>query len=82
MNIVRICNGRVIDPSQDLDRVTDLWLKGDHVLAIGPRPDLVANQTIDAVNRIVCPGSIEPAICCLSMARSPPTRRPSAGAIA
>ena len=28
MNIIRITNGRVIDPAQNLDQVTDLWIRG------------------------------------------------------
>jgi dihydroorotase len=59
MNTLRISNGRVIDPSQNLDQVTDLWVQGDRVLAVGPRPDLVAGRTIDATERIVCPGLID-----------------------
>ncbi len=59
MSLVRITNGRIIDPSQSLDQVTDLWLKDKHVLAVGPRPDLHADQTLDAAGRIVCPGLID-----------------------
>ncbi|MFQ3648712.1 MAG: dihydroorotase [Gemmataceae bacterium] len=59
MSILRISNGRVIDPSQNLDRVTDLWIQGDRVLAIGERPDLRADVTHDASNRIVTPGLID-----------------------
>ncbi len=59
MNTIRIANGRVIDPSQGLDQVADVWLGGYRVHAIGPRPDLRAARTIDATNRIVCPGLID-----------------------
>lgn len=59
MNILRITNGRVIDPAQDLDRVADLWIQGDKILAIGSRPDLIPNQVLDAANKIVCPGLID-----------------------
>src|SRR5579859_88558 len=59
MNTIRITNGRVIDPSQGLDQVTDVWLRGYRVFAIGPRPDLRPARTIDATNRIVCPGLID-----------------------
>src|SRR5271155_551402 len=59
MNILRITNGRVIDPSQGLDLVTDVWLCGYRVHAVGARPDLRATRTIDATNRIVCPGLID-----------------------
>lgn len=59
MSIVRIAGGRVIDPSQGIDQVADLWLENDRVLAIGPQPDLEASRTVDAANRIVCPGLID-----------------------
>jgi dihydroorotase len=59
MSFLRIAGGRVIDPSQKIDQVTDLWLKDDRVLHIGPRPDLHADRTIDATGKIVCPGLID-----------------------
>jgi dihydroorotase len=59
MSTLRISNGRVIDPSQDLDQVADLWIRGERVLAVGPRPDLTADRTIDATGKIVCPGLID-----------------------
>src|SRR5713226_1619985 len=54
-----IRNGRVLDPSQGLDQITDLWLRGEQVLGIGPRPENRADKTIDATGRIVCPGLID-----------------------
>ena len=59
MNTLRITNGRVIDPPQNLDEVTDLWIRGEQILALGPRPDLQATRTIDAAGKIVCPGLID-----------------------
>jgi dihydroorotase len=59
MNLLRITNGRVIDPSQNLDDVTDLWVRGDQVAGVGPRPEWKAARTIDAGGRIVCPGLID-----------------------
>lgn len=59
MNILRISNGRVIDPSQNLDRVTDLWIRGEHILGVGPQAELRATQTLDATGMIVCPGLID-----------------------
>src|SRR5471030_291686 len=59
MSLLCIHNGRVIDPSQNLDRVCDLWIEGERVLAIGDRPDLRAETTIDATGKIVCPGLID-----------------------
>jgi dihydroorotase len=59
MNTLRITGGRVIDPSQSIDQVTDLWIGGDRVLAVGTRPDLAADRTLDATGKIVCPGLID-----------------------
>ena len=33
MRTIHITGGRVIDPSQNLDRITDVWLSRGHVLA-------------------------------------------------
>jgi dihydroorotase len=59
MNTLRITNGRVIDPSQGLDQITDLWIRGETIFGIGPRPELQANLTLDAGGKIVCPGLID-----------------------
>ena len=57
MTITRITNGRVIDPSQDIDKVADLWIDGEKIAGIGSR-DLRADRTIDASGMIVCPCSM------------------------
>ena len=59
MNLLRIANGRVIDPSQNLDRVCDVWVRGSRILGIGPIPEARADRTIDAAGMIVCPGLID-----------------------
>jgi dihydroorotase len=59
MKILRISNGRIIDPAQEIDQLADLWLRGDRVLGIGPQPGVVADQTLDAAGKIVCPGLID-----------------------
>src|SRR5262249_25881964 len=59
MNTLRITNGRVIDPSQNLDQVTDVWIHGEHIVGVGPQPNLHAARTIDAAGKIVCPGLID-----------------------
>lgn len=59
MNLLRITNGRIIDPAQNLDRVADLWIEGETILALGPRPDLLPNHVLDAAGKIVCPGLID-----------------------
>jgi dihydroorotase len=53
-----IQNGRVIDPSQQMDRVTNLLIEDGRIAGY----DVPANgqdETIDAANRIVCPGLID-----------------------
>jgi dihydroorotase len=59
MTVICIRNGRVIDPSQGLDQITDLWIRNDRVVGTGPRSDLHPEKTIDATNQIVCPGLID-----------------------
>jgi dihydroorotase len=59
MSILCLRNGRVIDPSQNFDEVTDLWVSGGLVVGFGPRPELRADRTIDATGKIVCPGFID-----------------------
>src|SRR5205085_1417035 len=59
MNTLCISGGRVIDPSQDIDQVADLWIYEGRVAGLGPRPDLRADRTLDARGLIVCPGLID-----------------------
>jgi len=59
MSSVRVVNGRVIDPSQDLDRVCDVWIEGSSILGLGPRAGQQSDRTIDATGKIVCPGLID-----------------------
>ncbi len=59
MTTLRIGNGRVIDPSQGIDAVTDLWLRDDRILGVGPHPSTHADRTLDAAGKIVCPGLID-----------------------
>jgi dihydroorotase len=59
MNILCITNGRVIDPTQNLDQITDLWLRGEYILGLGPQPRFEATHVLDATGKIVCPGLID-----------------------
>jgi dihydroorotase len=59
MNTLRITNGRVIDPAQNIDQVTDLWIRGEQILGMGPHPSTQADVTLDATGKIVCPGLID-----------------------
>ncbi len=59
MNTLRITNGRVIDASQGLDQITDVWIRGEHILALGPQANVQPTRTLDATGKIVCPGLID-----------------------
>ena len=59
MNIFCITGGRVIDPSQNLDQVTDLWIRGERIVGVGQQPRLQATEVLDATGKIVCPGLID-----------------------
>lgn len=59
MNI-QIKNGHLIDPANQIDSQTDLYIKDGKVAALGNAPaDFKAEQTIDAKNKIVCPGLVD-----------------------
>lgn len=59
MSTIRIINGRIIDPSQNIDRVDELWIEGRRILGIGVQGDRNADRTIDATRQIVAPGLID-----------------------
>lgn len=57
-----IRNGRIVDPGQKLDQVTDLWVRNGKVEAVGKNfslPPEVNVQEIDATGLIVTPGWID-----------------------
>jgi dihydroorotase len=59
MHTIRITNGRVIDPAQGIDQVTDLWIRDETILGPGPQQTTQADRVIDASGKIVCPGLID-----------------------
>lgn len=57
---IQIANGRVIDPANQLDTVTDLFIADGRILAHGRAPDgFAAERVIDASGLVVCPGLID-----------------------
>ncbi len=55
-----IRGGRIVDPSNGLDSVTDLHVAEGHIIAIGAAPDdFGADRVLDATDRIVCPGLVD-----------------------
>ncbi len=52
--------GRVIDPSQNIDAVMDVGIKGGRVAALGPSiPSSRATRIIDVTGKLVMPGLID-----------------------
>ena len=58
MTTILIRNGRIIDPSQDIDRVGNLLVRDDRIAGIDSQTT-VADSVIDASGKIVCPGLID-----------------------
>lgn len=58
MSSILIENGRVIDPSQKLDRVTNLLIEDGRIAGYGVSPDK-GETRVDASGRIVSPGLID-----------------------
>jgi dihydroorotase len=58
MSSLLIRNGRVIDPSQSLDRVTSLLIENGRIAAYDAQP-AGREQVIDASGKIVAPGLID-----------------------
>ncbi len=57
---IAIRNGRVIDPANDMDKVTDLTISEGVIQSIGKIPDdLLPEETIDATDKLVIPGIID-----------------------
>jgi dihydroorotase len=59
MRTIQITGGRVIDPSQGVDQIADLWLSRGRVLPAGGGGFEEAEVVIDARGMIVCPGLID-----------------------
>lgn len=59
MNIL-IKNGRVIDPASSLDKVCDVYIQGERVIAIGTTvQDFKVDRLIDAKGHVVAPGLVD-----------------------
>ncbi len=57
---IRITGGRVIDPANEVDTVTDVCIAAGRVAAIGTAPDgFTADHEIEVGGNIVCPGLVD-----------------------
>ena len=54
-----ILNGRLIDPANGIDRISDLHIAKGRILAIGPAPEGFEAPVLDASGLVVCPGLID-----------------------
>lgn len=54
-----IRGGRVVDPTQEIDEVTDIAVADGKIAAIGRQTGAGAATVIDAGGRVVCPGLID-----------------------
>ena len=54
-----IKGGRVIDPSQGLDKVADVAIEDGKVVGVDSGVDLEHAEVVDATGKIVCPGFID-----------------------
>ena len=57
---IRIHGGRVIDPANETDSMTDVFVAAGKIAAVGEAPDgFTADREIDATDHIVCPGLVD-----------------------
>ncbi len=55
---ILIKNGRIV--TAEADYIADLYIEGEHISAIGQGLDYQADQVINASNKLVFPGGIDP----------------------
>ncbi|MBM6552026.1 dihydroorotase [Marinomonas ostreistagni] len=60
---LRVTNGRVIDPSQNLDAIVDLFVEDHRIVALGEAPlGFEDAEVIDASGKWVLPGLVDTAV--------------------
>jgi dihydroorotase len=59
MNKLVVKNGRVIDPSQNIDSICDIAVEGGVVQHVGPEIDATGCDVFDASGLVVAPGFID-----------------------
>jgi dihydroorotase len=57
--LIIIKGGRVVDPSQDIDKVADVLIEGKNILGVDGGVEREGATVIDASGKIVCPGFID-----------------------
>ena len=60
MALTLLRGARVVDPAWDLDAVTDVYIDGARIAAIGSAPpDFTAEDVFDLEGQVLCPGFVE-----------------------
>ncbi|EIC29012.1 MULTISPECIES: dihydroorotase [Methylomicrobium] len=60
MNKIQITGGRLVDPTNGIDRTGGVYIADGKILSVAARPDgFDADFTLDAAGQIVCPGFID-----------------------
>lgn len=52
-------NGRILDPSQEMDRVGSLLIEDDRIVALGDVPETDIDETYDLTGMWICPGLVD-----------------------
>ena len=56
---IKICGGTLFDGSGDPERIDDIGICGDKIVAIGDLSNIESTETINAKGKLVCPGFID-----------------------
>lgn len=59
MKSLLIKNGRIVDPSQNLDQISDLYIESGIIKKLGKNLSITSDELIDARGLIVSPGFID-----------------------
>ena len=76
--VIRLRGGRVIDPANKIDTVTDLWIEGGVIAALGDFGNREADETFDCTGKIVAPGLIDSMFTCANPAERKMKQSPQA----
>lgn len=61
---LEILNGHLVDPANEIDRQTNIFIADGKIIAVDERPDAwQAERSIDAANKLVLPGLVELSAC-------------------
>ena len=58
--MIKISNGRLIDPANEIDRIIDIYIEDGKIAAIGEMPiGAQVIRDIDATDQVICPGIVD-----------------------